>query len=84
MPEHIHLFVHAKPVHAPDYILGQIKGYTARIIGKEVASAKRRLPILWARSYYVESIGRISRAHRLLSSLLGHKFTPLGVLLQMP
>ena len=61
MPDHVHLFLHAKPMHAPHYIVGQIKGYSSRILREEFASLTRRLPCMWTRSYYVESIGHISQ-----------------------
>ena len=61
MPDHVHLFLRAKPIHAPHYIVGQIKGYTSRILREEFTSLTRRLPCMWTRSYYVESIGHISK-----------------------
>lgn len=60
MPDHIHIFVKAKPVHSPHWIVQQLKGYTSRIIRKEFPKVKSRIPTLWTRSYYVESVGHIS------------------------
>ena len=60
MPDHVHLFLISKPIYAPHYLIGQIKGYTSRILRQEFAVLKSRLPTLWTRSYYVESIGHIS------------------------
>ena len=60
MPDHVHLFLKAKPIFGPHYIVQQIKGYTSRILRKEKPVLKRKLPTLWTRSYYVESIGHIS------------------------
>jgi len=60
MPDHIHLFVQANPIDAPHYIIGQFKGYTSNILRKEFPSLKSRLPTLWTRSYYCESVGHIS------------------------
>lgn len=59
MPDHVHLYLRAKPIHAPQYIVAQIKGYTARILRKEFPSLKTRLPSLWTRSYFVESVGSV-------------------------
>jgi REP-associated tyrosine transposase len=60
MPDHVHLFIKAKPVHSPHYIVQQLKGYTSRILRVEFNTLKSRLPTLWTRSYYCESVGHIS------------------------
>ena len=60
MPDHVHIFIKAKPILAPHYIVQQLKGYTSRILRKEFPKLKSRLPTLWTRSYYCESIGHIS------------------------
>jgi len=60
MPDHIHIFVKAPPLYAPHYIVQQFKGYTSRLLRTRFRSLKSRLPSLWTRSYYVESVGQIS------------------------
>ena len=60
MPDHVQLFVSAPPVLAPHYIIGQLKGSTSRILRKEFPSLTSRLPSLWTRSYYVQSVGHVS------------------------
>lgn len=60
MPDHVHLFVKSSPVNSPHYIVQQLKGSTSRILRQEFPSLKSRLPTLWTRSYYCESIGHIS------------------------
>lgn len=60
MPDHIHLFIKASPVDSPHFIVQQLKGYTSRILRGEFHHLKTRLPTLWTRSYYVESVGHIS------------------------
>lgn len=60
MPDHLHLFVKASTIEAPHYIVQQFKGYTSRILRKEFPKLKSRLPTLWTRSYYLETIGHIS------------------------
>ena len=60
MPDHVHLFVSSTPVHAPHYIIGQLKGYTSRMLRNEFEWLKSRIPTLWTRSYYIESVGHIS------------------------
>ena len=60
MPDHVHIFIKAKPTLAPHYIVQQLKGYTSRILRNEFKVLTTRLPSLWTRSYYCESIGHIS------------------------
>lgn len=60
MPDHVHLFVKSTPVLSPHYIVQQLKGFTSHELRKEFPKLKSRLPTLWARSYYCESVGHIS------------------------
>lgn len=60
MPDHVHLFVKCSPVDSPHFVVQQLKGYTSRILRQEFAGLKSRLPSLWTRSYYCESVGHIS------------------------
>ena len=60
MPDHVHLFVKCDPTDAPQWLVGQFKGYTSFMLRKEFKWLKSRLPTLWTRSYYCESIGHIS------------------------
>lgn len=60
MPDHVHLFVKCDPTDAPHWLVGQFKGYTSFMLRKEFKWLKSRLPTLWTRSYYCESIGHIS------------------------
>jgi REP-associated tyrosine transposase len=60
MPDHVHLFVKAKPIHSPHYIVQQLKRYTSFKLRSEFPKLKSRLPTLWTRSYYCESVGHIS------------------------
>lgn len=60
MPDHVHLFVKTKPTNSPHYIVQQLKGYTSRHLRKEFRTLRSRLPTLWTRSYYAESVGHIS------------------------
>ena len=60
MPDHLHLFVKADPTLPPQQIVGQLKGYTSRLLRQEFPRLKSRLPTLWTRSYYCETVGHIS------------------------
>lgn len=60
MPDHVHLFVKSSPTAAPHWVVQQLKGFSSHELRKEFPSLKSRLPSLWTRSYYVESVGHIS------------------------
>ena len=62
MPDHIHLFVKGKPSLPVQHIVNQLKGYTSVMLRREFPRLRSRLPSLWTRSYYVESIGHISES----------------------
>jgi len=58
--DHVHLFIQAKPTISPNSLIGQIKGYTSRILRQEFSELRSRLPTLWTRSYFVSTHGHIS------------------------
>lgn len=60
LPDHVHLFVKSAPTAAPHWVVQQLKGYTSHELREEFPTLKSRLPSLWTRSYYVESVGHIS------------------------
>ncbi|MGI9292750.1 MAG: IS200/IS605 family transposase [Pseudomonadales bacterium] len=60
MPDHVHIFIKTPPTLAPHYVVQQLKGYTSRTLRAEFPSLRSRLPTLWTRSYYCESVGHIS------------------------
>jgi len=60
MPDRVHLFVKANPVASPHWIVQQFKGYTSNILRNEFPHLKSKLPTLWTRSFYCESVGHIS------------------------
>jgi putative transposase len=61
MPDHLHLFVKSLPVNSLHFIVQQFKGYTSRILRQEFKHLLK-MPSLWTRSYYCESVGHISEA----------------------
>lgn len=61
LPDHVHIFVKALPTLPPHYIVQQLKGYSSHELRKEFPKLKSRLPTLWTRSYYCESVGHISQ-----------------------
>ena len=60
MPDQVHLFIKTDPTLAPHYVVQQLKGYTSRVLRQEFPQLRSKLPTLWTRSYYVESVGHIS------------------------
>lgn len=61
MPDHVHIFCKSIPTYAPHYIVQQMKGYTSRVLRDTFPSLKSKLPTLWTRSYFCESVGHISQ-----------------------
>lgn len=59
-PDHIHIFLKGTPIIPIHLIVKNLKGKSSRILRAEFPHLKRRLPCLWTRSYYCETIGRIN------------------------
>ena len=57
--DHVHLFVRCSPIDSPHFIVQQFKGVSSNILRKEFPNLMK-MPSLWTRSYYCESIGHIS------------------------
>lgn len=60
MPDHVHVFIKTPPTIGVHFLVQQLKGVTARELRKQFKSLKTRLPNMWTRSYYAESVGHIS------------------------
>jgi putative transposase len=60
MEDHLHLFIKTKPTASPHWIVQQLKGFSSHQLRIEFPHLKSRLPTLWTRSYYCESVGHIS------------------------
>jgi len=62
MPDHVHVFVSAKPKVSPSYIYKMLKGISARMIFLRHPKIKEKLwgGHLWNPSTYVETVGHIS------------------------
>lgn len=58
--DHTHLFIRAEPTISPNKLIGQIKGYTSKILRDEFPELKSKLPTLWTRSYFVSTHGHVS------------------------
>ncbi len=60
MPNHVHIFIKCLPVDNPQWIVKNLKGYSSRFLRKEFSQLRTKVPCLWTRSYYCESVGHIS------------------------
>ena len=60
MSDHVHLFIQGKPILTPNFIIGQIKGYTSHCLREEFPELRARLPTLWSRSYFVSTHDHVS------------------------
>jgi putative transposase len=62
MPDHVHMFVESDPTTAPARLAAQFKGFTSHQLREEFPWLKSYLPSLWSRSYYIGSIGAVSKS----------------------
>ncbi|WXG46378.1 MAG: IS200/IS605 family transposase [Candidatus Atabeyarchaeum deiterrae] len=59
VPDHVHLFTESNPKLSPNRVIGEIKGYTSRVPGREFRELLK-MPTLWTRSYLVSTTGNVS------------------------
>lgn len=59
MPDHLHLFLSAPPMLAPNQIVRRIKGRLSCVLRQEFPHLLRLLS-LWTRSHFVSTAGNIS------------------------
>jgi len=62
MPDHVHIFIKCTVDDSPAFVISQLKGFSSFILRKEFAELKSKLPTLWTRSYYCETVGHISES----------------------
>lgn len=60
MPDHVRIFIKTTPSDSPALVAAQLKGFTSHQLRKEFTYLRSKLPTLWTRSYYAESVGHIS------------------------
>lgn len=60
MPNHVNIFIRSNGKDSPLRIVSQLKGKSSFILRKEFEWLKTKLPCLWTRSYYCDSIGNAS------------------------
>ncbi|MEM3563705.1 MAG: IS200/IS605 family transposase [Candidatus Jordarchaeaceae archaeon] len=59
-PDHVHLFISAYPTMPVHKIVRRIKGRSSNILRREFPELLK-LPPLWTHSYYVSTIGAVSK-----------------------
>ncbi len=57
MPDHIHIFLKSDMRSSPHKVISQLKGRSSFELRQKYGWLKTRLPCLWTRSYYIDSIG---------------------------
>ena len=60
MPDHVRIFLKGTPTIPIHLIVKNLKGKSSRILRAEFPHLRKRLPCLWTRSYYCETIGCIN------------------------
>lgn len=61
MPDHVHLFVSAKPTLAPHKIVNLIKSETSVFLRNKYPQTKK-LPCMWSPAYYIGTVGCVSES----------------------
>ncbi|WP_238655400.1 IS200/IS605 family transposase [Paenibacillus piscarius] len=59
MPDHMHIFLNARPTDSPAELKAKLKGITSRRL-REQCKHLNHLPSLWTRFYFVNTAGNIS------------------------
>lgn len=57
MPDHVHLVIEVDPQYGIHRLVRTLKGRSSRLLRREFASIKSRLPTLWTNSYFVSTVG---------------------------
>lgn len=60
MPDHVRLFLSGNSIVPIHLIVKNLKAKSSRILRNEFPQLKSRLPSLWTRSYYCETIGCVN------------------------
>jgi len=62
MPDHIHLFIGARPIDSPVAIIKALKGISAKVLFESHPYLRRtfRKGHLWSPSYYIGTVGHVS------------------------
>ena len=62
MSDHVHCFVELISTEkSPHQIVARLKGYSSRFLRKEFKELKSKLPAMWTRSYFISSVGSVTK-----------------------
>ena len=62
MPDHVRCFVELTSTEkSPHQIVARLKGYSSRFLRKEFKELKSKLPAMWTRSYFISSVGSVTK-----------------------
>lgn len=61
MPDHVHVFVSAKPSFSPHIIVKYFKGAASCVLRKKYPQLQK-MTSLWSRSYYCGTVGVVSES----------------------
>jgi putative transposase len=80
MPNQVHLFVEGDPTRCVAEVVSRLKGHTSCVLHREFPSLRTRIPTLWSRSYYAESIGQVAAAtiERYIAGQKGKRAAPFA------
>ena len=74
MPDHVHIFLKHPPTLPIHYIVQQIKGKSSKLLRLKFEWLKKRIPTLWTRSYFAESVGIINEEKNKKYIIVGLSF----------
>ena len=57
MPDHVHLLLSVDPECGIRRVVRLMKGRSSNILRKEFPTLRSRIPTLWTRSYFVQTVG---------------------------
>lgn len=60
MLDYVHIFIKTTVNDSPAYIVSQLKGFTSFKLREEFPKLKSRLPTLWTRNYYCQTVGYVA------------------------
>ena len=60
MNDHVHLLLDLNPLRGVNKIIGEIKGYTSKVLRGEFKELTTRIPCLWTRSKFISTVGSVS------------------------
>ena len=85
MPEHVHMLISFKPKYTPTNIVKALKGGSARLFLKnhpEIKHDKFWGGHIWSRSYYMSTLGNMSK--EVVAKYIQNQYSSLQLLSRLP